>query len=186
MKSLRSTLVPRLPGMKSQKLGQPVPLSNFTSDEKRARSQPAQWKVPARFSSLSGEVNGRSVSCLRSTAKAAGARRVFQSSSLSARHSSSEYSDGVEALALGVPPEQAARRAVAPEARKRRREKMDWVMPAIRTGSPGGSTQLAVILIPPPALWLPSAGSRVSRPCGPCRSGTRASAVSCRRSVFPG
>ena len=40
----------------AQKLGQPVPLSNFVSDEKSARPQPAQAKVPRRCSSFSGLV----------------------------------------------------------------------------------------------------------------------------------
>ena len=52
----------------AQKLGQPVPLSNLVSEENRARSQPAQPKVPSRCSSSSGLVNGRSVAACRSTA----------------------------------------------------------------------------------------------------------------------
>ncbi len=39
-----------------KKLGQPVPLSNLVSDENSGRSQPAQAKVPLRFSALSGLV----------------------------------------------------------------------------------------------------------------------------------
>jgi hypothetical protein len=34
-------------GSGAQKLGQPVPLSNFVFEEKAAKSQPAQLKVPA-------------------------------------------------------------------------------------------------------------------------------------------
>ena len=37
-----------------QKLGQPVRLSNFVSDENSASLHPAQAKVPARFSLSSG------------------------------------------------------------------------------------------------------------------------------------
>src|SRR5690606_41317258 len=63
-----SSLVPMAPGIWSQKLGQPVPLSNFLSASNNAWSQPAHRNVPARFSSLSGEEKGRSVSSCRSTA----------------------------------------------------------------------------------------------------------------------
>jgi hypothetical protein len=50
-----------------KKLGQPVPLSNFISDVKCGKPQPAQTKSPRRFSSFSGLLNGRSVPSLRST-----------------------------------------------------------------------------------------------------------------------
>ena len=52
----------------AQKLGQPVPLSNFVADEKLSRPQPAHANVPRRFSCSSGLVNGRSVDSWRSTA----------------------------------------------------------------------------------------------------------------------
>jgi hypothetical protein len=41
-------------GSGCQKLGHPVPLSNFVFEEYSARSQPAQKYVPGRFSSSSG------------------------------------------------------------------------------------------------------------------------------------
>ena len=65
--SLKSTLVPIALGRGCQKLGQPVPLSYLAFELNRARSQPAQWKVPARFSLLSGLLKGRSVPSWRST-----------------------------------------------------------------------------------------------------------------------
>jgi hypothetical protein len=45
-----------------------VPLSNFVRDEKSGNAQPAQTKVPERFSRSSGEVPARSVAPWRSTA----------------------------------------------------------------------------------------------------------------------
>src|SRR5262245_46744655 len=55
-----------------KKLGQPVPESNFMSEVKSGRSQPAQAKMPARFSSFSGLVPAGSVPSLRSTRNDAG------------------------------------------------------------------------------------------------------------------
>ena len=52
----------------AQKLGQPVPLSNFVEDENRSELQPAQAKTPFRSSCRSGLVKGRSVPSLRRTA----------------------------------------------------------------------------------------------------------------------
>ena len=42
MKNEVSSEVPMAPSSGAQKLGQPVPLSNFVSEEKRCSSQPAQ------------------------------------------------------------------------------------------------------------------------------------------------
>src|SRR3954466_4423502 len=78
-----------------KKLGQPVPLSNFISDVNRGRSQPAQAKMPARFSSLSGLVPARSVPSLRSTLKDSGDRRFD--------HSWSESFTGSEADGTTAP-----------------------------------------------------------------------------------
>src|SRR2546423_11072081 len=66
--------------MAVKKLGQPVPDSNFISEVKSGRPQPAQAKMPARFSSLSGLVPARSVLSSRSTLNASGGRRFFHSS----------------------------------------------------------------------------------------------------------
>ena len=65
-----------------QKLGQPVPLSNLVFDENSGRSQPAQAKVPSRFSLSSGLVYGRSVAASRSTANWFGERSFFHSASV--------------------------------------------------------------------------------------------------------
>jgi hypothetical protein len=43
MNKVRSVDVPTAFGSGAQKLGQPVRLSNFASDEKRGRSHPVQW-----------------------------------------------------------------------------------------------------------------------------------------------
>jgi hypothetical protein len=45
----------------AQKLGQPVPLSNFVVEEKSSSSHPAQAKTPRRSSCSNGLVKGRSV-----------------------------------------------------------------------------------------------------------------------------
>ena len=50
-----------------QKLGQPVPLSNFESDENSGSPQPAHAKVPRRRSASNGLVNGGSVAPRRNT-----------------------------------------------------------------------------------------------------------------------
>src|SRR6185369_6458583 len=81
-----------------QKLGQPVPLSNFAFDEKRSRSQPAQANVPLRFSRSSGLVKERSVPCSRRTWNCSGVS--------SARHSASlcvTSNDAGEEAFAGVP-----------------------------------------------------------------------------------
>ena len=75
-------LVPIAPSSGAQKLGQPVPLSNFVVDENRSRSQPAQVKLPRRCSVSSGLVNGRSVALSRSTAYWFGVRSFRHSSSV--------------------------------------------------------------------------------------------------------
>ena len=54
-----SSVVPMALSSGAQKLGQPVPLSNFVLDENAGRSQPAQAKVPARVSCSSALVKGR-------------------------------------------------------------------------------------------------------------------------------
>src|SRR6476469_1166177 len=90
-----STEVPIAVGRGWQKLGQPVPLSNFVSEENTGRSHPAQANVPLRFSALSGLVPARSVPCFRSTSYCAGVRRRRHSSSL---FSTSNFSAGAATL----------------------------------------------------------------------------------------
>ena len=53
--------------MKVKNDGQPVPLSNFISEVKIGRPQPAQTNTPGRFSRSSGLVPARSVPSSRST-----------------------------------------------------------------------------------------------------------------------
>ena len=66
----------------AQKLGQPVPLSNFVEEENRSDPQPAQAKMPFRSSCRSGLVKGRSVPSLRRTAYCSGVRVERQSASV--------------------------------------------------------------------------------------------------------
>src|SRR3954469_26048243 len=56
----------------SVKLGQPVPESNFASDEKSATPQPAQRYMPSFFVCTYPPVNGGSVPLRRSTSYCAG------------------------------------------------------------------------------------------------------------------
>ena len=60
---LLSTVSPKAPGIGVVKLGQPVPLSNFTVLLNSGVSQPAHVKTPGRFSYSSAHEPGRSVPC---------------------------------------------------------------------------------------------------------------------------
>src|SRR5262245_64669040 len=82
MKNEVSSLVPIAWGSDAQKLGQPVPDSNFVADEYTDRSQPAQWNVPLRFSWSNGLVPGRSVSSSLRTAYCASDRIACHSASV--------------------------------------------------------------------------------------------------------
>src|SRR5471030_1412702 len=77
-----------------QKLGQPVWLSNLVLDENSGSAQPAQANLPARCSSLSGLVNGRSVPSRRSTSNCGPLSSLCHSSSLC---TTSNFSSGAEA-----------------------------------------------------------------------------------------
>src|SRR6266576_4081289 len=63
----------------SQKLGQPVPLSNLVRDSNNGSAQPAQTNVPLRFSSFNGLVNARSVPSSRNTLNCAGVSKTRHS-----------------------------------------------------------------------------------------------------------
>ncbi|GAC1411781.1 MAG: hypothetical protein NVSMB64_21760 [Candidatus Velthaea sp.] len=52
----------------SEKLGQPLPLSNFVADEKSVMPHAPHSYVPAALFAYSAPVNGRSVADSRSTA----------------------------------------------------------------------------------------------------------------------
>ena len=54
------------------KLGQPVPESNFVSDENSSVPQQTQWYMPSVFSSTYGPVKARSVPALRVTSYCSG------------------------------------------------------------------------------------------------------------------
>src|SRR5471030_1250253 len=77
-----------------QKLGQPVWLSNLVADENSGSAQPAQANLPARCSSLSGLLYGRSVPSRRSTSNCGPVSSLRHSSSLCA---TSNFSSGAEA-----------------------------------------------------------------------------------------
>ena len=98
--SLKSSLVTMPLGSGSQKLGQPVPLSYLALELNRGSWQPAQTKVPARFSLLRGLLKGRSVPSSRKTTKAPGLSRCFHSALLSSQ--------------AGSPALEAAKAALAP------------------------------------------------------------------------
>jgi hypothetical protein len=79
--SVLSCAVPIAPSIGLKKLGQPVPDSYFVSEVNSGWSQPAQTKVPLRFSAFSGLVRARSVPCYRSTRYCSGVSRCFHSAS---------------------------------------------------------------------------------------------------------
>src|SRR5262245_9593502 len=116
MKNEVSSVVPTAFSSGAQKLGQPVPLSNFVVEEKRSRSQPAQAKLPRRSSCSRGLVNARSVALSRSTA--------YWSGVSSLRHSSSLWVTSNVPAARGAAPHQgelaAAARAATPPVKRRR------------------------------------------------------------------
>src|SRR5260370_8907116 len=82
MPKLVSLVVPTAPSIGVQKLGHPVPLSYFVVEENRSSSQPAQAKLPRRFSCSSALVNGRSVALMRSTANCSGVKSLRHSASV--------------------------------------------------------------------------------------------------------
>ena len=79
---LVSVVVSTEPGRGSLKLGQPVPLSNLTLPSKSGASQPAQWKVPGRFSASRAQLPGRSVPCPRMMRYCSGVSRARHSASV--------------------------------------------------------------------------------------------------------
>src|ERR1041385_6250953 len=81
--------------MEVKKLGQPVPESNFIAEVKSGSPQPAQAKIPGRFSLFSGLVPARSVLSSRSTLYDSGGRRL--------RHSSLERLSGSSAEGTVAP-----------------------------------------------------------------------------------
>src|SRR5262245_5811616 len=91
-----SLLVPMALSIGAQKLGHPVPLSYLVVDENSSRSQPAQAKVPRRFSLRSWLVNGRSVAALRRTAYWFGVSSLFHSSSVLVTSNTSAAASGEE------------------------------------------------------------------------------------------
>jgi len=65
MNRLPSVAVSTAASSGAEKLGQPVPLSNFAADEKSGWPQPAQVNVPSRFSPFNALEPARSVPCPR-------------------------------------------------------------------------------------------------------------------------
>ena len=82
MPRLRSVVVSTAPSTGVLKLGQPVPLSNLPSPSNSGSPQPAQTKVPGRFSCRSAQLPGRSVPCPRITANCSGVSSPRHSSSV--------------------------------------------------------------------------------------------------------
>src|SRR5512142_51436 len=77
-----SLAVPTALASGSQKLGQPVPLSNLVVEENRSSWQPAQANTPARFSCSRMLLKGGSVALSRTTAYWSGARILCHSASV--------------------------------------------------------------------------------------------------------
>ena len=67
-------------GKGSQKLGHPVPLSNFLEELNNGNSQPAHRKTPSLFSLFKGLLKALSVPSSLKTWKASGDNRFLQSS----------------------------------------------------------------------------------------------------------
>src|SRR6185295_16821671 len=82
MPSETSFVVPIALSSGAQKLGQPVPLSNFVADENRSSEQPAHANVPLRFSCSRSLVKGGSVASCRRTWYASGVSNFRHSASV--------------------------------------------------------------------------------------------------------
>src|SRR5689334_4568418 len=79
---LLSVEVSTASGIGAQNEGQPEPLSYLVEESNSGSPQPAQRKTPARFSSFSGLVKGRSVPWSRNTWCCSGSRSLRHSASL--------------------------------------------------------------------------------------------------------
>src|SRR5207249_5990386 len=145
-----SVLVVRCSGMLVKKLGHPVPLSYFISELNSGRAQPAQTKTPARFSSLSGLVNGRSVDSLRSTKNCGSERVCFHSASLFCRGAvllatlASLASSAVQSRWIAAMDLVFAASAAAAETARR-------LAPALSAATPIRNHRLCMVL--PPYPW---------------------------------
>ena len=79
-----SSRAPRLAAVAgSVKLGQPVPESNFVSDENSSAPQAAQWYVPLSLEYTYSPLNGRSVPRLRRMSYCSGVSLLRNSASVS-------------------------------------------------------------------------------------------------------
>ena len=67
MSSYSATRFPFTPSIGCQKLGQPVPESNYVSEVNNGTPQPAHRNVPGCFELCNAPVNARSVPCSRRT-----------------------------------------------------------------------------------------------------------------------
>ena len=106
----RSLVVPTALSSGTQKLGQPVPLSNFELDENSGRRHPAHANVPRRFSWSSGLLNGGSVSSRRRTANWSGVRSFRHSASVCVTSKSAPIVRRTAATAATSPAPPAMRR----------------------------------------------------------------------------
>jgi len=99
-------------GKGSQKLGHPVPLSNFLAEENKGASHPAQRKVPWRFSSFNKLEKGGSVPSSLKTLNACGERRLRQSTSLKDHESSPAFEAAKTLLDLEKSPKIAVNKLI--------------------------------------------------------------------------
>src|SRR5262249_41600895 len=123
----KSRVVPTACSSGSQKLGQPVPLSNFVVEEKSGRPQPAQEKGPRRRSCSSALEKGRSVASRRGTSYCNG---------VSSRcHSASVWATSNPAAEAGEPRRQVeATAAAAPTNAPAMRRRLVIMLPPCRLG----------------------------------------------------
>src|SRR4051794_9476476 len=151
-KKLRSTEVPMwLGSIGAQKLGQPVPESNFWSALKSVRPQAAQTNTPFWWMLFNGLVKARSVPSLRSTLYCSGVRIFFHSSSVLTIFSITSFDPFLSLVGTGA---LAAAKARAPVRARAIRMNASFMEPSSfvwRPGSPASSLENRSDVDPVPA-----------------------------------
>src|SRR3954447_23637378 len=125
----------------AQKLGQPVPESNFWSSLKSVRPQAAQTNTPFWWMLFNGLVKARSVPSLRSTLYCSGVRIFFHSSSVLTIFSITSFDPFLSLVGTGA---LAAAKARAPVRARAIRMNASFMEPSSfvwRPGSPASSLE---------------------------------------------